>query len=83
MIRSSGKRLSKKITLKQGDEITISSRFRYEGLHHEACHNACVFTILLAGSLDHSNAQTFSSNYTSTAPKDCHAVGKPTNLNHF
>ncbi|WP_283814963.1 hypothetical protein [Bradyrhizobium neotropicale] len=29
--------------------------------------NACVFAILLAGSLDHSNAQTFSSNYTSMA----------------
>ncbi|RZN23984.1 hypothetical protein CWO90_29610 [Bradyrhizobium sp. Leo121] len=83
MIRSSGKRLSEKITLKQGDEITISSRFRCEGLHDEACHNACVFAILLAGSLNHSNAQTFNSSYTSTAPKDCRAVGKPTNLDHF
>ncbi len=39
--------------------------------------NACAFAILFTGGLDHSNAQTFSSSYTSTAPKDCRTVGKP------
>jgi hypothetical protein len=39
--------------------------------------NACVFAVLFTGCIDHSNAQTFSSSYTSTAPKDCRTVGKP------
>jgi hypothetical protein len=32
---------------------------------------------LLSGLMSPANAQTFSSSYTSTAPKDCHTVGKP------
>ncbi|WP_051334849.1 hypothetical protein [Bradyrhizobium sp. Ai1a-2] len=39
--------------------------------------NACVFAVLFTGSIDNSNAQTFGSSYTSTAPKDCRVVGKP------
>ncbi|MFH0300306.1 hypothetical protein AAFX91_24355 [Bradyrhizobium sp. 31Argb] len=39
--------------------------------------NACVFAILLTGSIGHSGAQTISSSYTSTAPKGCRTVGKP------
>jgi hypothetical protein len=32
---------------------------------------------LLSGLMSPANAQTFGSSYTSTAPKDCHTVGKP------
>jgi hypothetical protein len=39
--------------------------------------NACVSVILLSIGLGRANAQTFSSRYTSTAPKDCRTVGKP------
>jgi hypothetical protein len=38
--------------------------------------NACVLAILFTGSPDHSNAQTFSSSYTSTGSRDCRTVGK-------
>ena len=33
-----------------------------------------------AGLISPANAQTFSSSYTSTAPKDCRTIGKPSEL---
>ncbi|KRR19108.1 hypothetical protein [Bradyrhizobium retamae] len=33
--------------------------------------------VVLSGLISPAHAQTFSSSYTSTAPKDCHTVGKP------
>jgi len=35
---------------------------------------------VLSGLISPANAQTFSSSYTSTAPKDCRTVGKPSDL---
>lgn len=33
-----------------------------------------------SGPVSTANAQTFSSSYTSTAPKDCRMIGKPSEL---
>jgi hypothetical protein len=38
---------------------------------------ACLAALLVRASLDPSNAQSLGSTYTSTAPKDCRRVGKP------
>ena len=35
---------------------------------------------VLSGLISPANAQTFSSSYTSTAPKDCRTIGKPSDL---
>ena len=35
---------------------------------------------MLSGLISLANAQTFSSSYTSTAPKDCRTIGKPSDL---
>jgi hypothetical protein len=40
---------------------------------------ACAAGIVL-GPISSANAQTFSSSYTSTAPKDCRMIGKPSEL---
>ena len=36
--------------------------------------------VVLSGLMSPANAQTFSSSYTSTAPKDCRTIGKPSDL---
>ena len=50
-------------------------RFRY--LHLTVLAGAAVAGLAL---LSPANAQTFSSSYTSTAPKDCRMIGKPSEL---
>jgi hypothetical protein len=50
-------------------------RFRYLYLTALACAAGTV-----AGPISPANAQTFSSSYTSTAPKDCRMIGKPSEL---
>jgi hypothetical protein len=50
-------------------------RFRYLYLTALACTAGA-----LSGPISPANAQTFSSSYTSTAPKDCRMIGKPSEL---
>jgi len=50
-------------------------RFQYLRLAASACAAGALF-----GPLSPANAQTFSSSYTSTAPKHCRMIGKPSEL---
>src|SRR5882757_183049 len=50
---------------------------RFRDLHRTVL--ACAAGIVL-GLISEANAQTFSSSYTSTAPKDCRMIGKPSEL---
>jgi hypothetical protein len=49
---------------------------RVPGLHHAGMAVAVLFGAT-PDLIPPANAQTFSSNYTSTAPKDCRMIGKP------
>jgi hypothetical protein len=49
--------------------------------HRQLAVSACAALLAAAfGLISPANAQTFSSSYTSTAPKDCRSVGKPSKL---
>ncbi len=49
------------------------------GLHFAGMALAALFGVILS-LISPANAQTFSSSYTSTAPKDCRMIGKPSEL---
>ena len=39
--------------------------------------------LLMCSGLDRADAQSVGSQYTSTAPKDCHQIGKPSELEYW
>ena len=49
------------------------------GLHFAGMALAALFGVILS-LISPANAQTFGSTYTSTAPKDCRMIGKPSEL---
>ena len=52
---------------------------RVPGLHFAGMALAALFGVILS-LISPANAQTFGSTYTSTAPKDCRMIGKPSEL---
>ena len=52
---------------------------RVPGLHFAGMALAALFGVILS-LISPANAQTFGSSYTSTAPKDCRMIGKPSEL---